>query len=202
MTSNEQPPDPRPALFSAIEKAGELLGKIDSTHLSRPTPCDDFSVEDLGRHVVHVADRLNQLGQGSAWDELPQTDDTEAADFSSVFAARSKEVVTTWSEPEAYAAIREVPWGAVPGAGCLVVYVPEFVTHSWDLAAAIGVDLNLDDEIVRAAFETSAFLPEDARGGPDAPFGPRVHVADDAPLLLQVAGAMGRDVTRWSGPIQ
>jgi len=64
------------------------------------------------------------------------------------------------------------------------------VTHTWDLATAVGQEHALDDGLVQAAYDVVApmsdMLVETGRTGPVIP------VADDAPILDRYLGLVGR----------
>ena len=200
MTNTEESPDPRPSLFHAIEKAGDVLNKVKPEHLAMESPCAEYDVKALGRHIVLVSVRLNQIGRGVSWGDLPNDLAITPEDYVTAFRKHSKDLVETWSDDDVYLRTRELPWGGVSGGEVLWPYVAEFVTHGWDLAVAIGAELEVDDEVAFGAFQAASHIPDDVRTGPDAPFGPVVEVDAGADVLTQLAGRMGRDVHRWSAP--
>ncbi len=59
-----------------------------------------------------------------------------------------------------------------------------------DLARVVGVDDTLDPRLVQAMWD--AFLPEAEQWRAMGVFGPRVEVADDAPLQQRLLGLTGR----------
>lgn len=57
-------PDHRAAVFAAQEWVADLLDQVTPDQYALPTPCSEFDVDALIRHVYGVADRLAAMGQG------------------------------------------------------------------------------------------------------------------------------------------
>lgn len=73
-------------------------------------------------------------------------------------------------------------------------YTNDIWMHSWDLGEALGVGFDLGDE--RAAAALAGMEPLDAMLRDSGQFGPRVEVADDAPVQDRFMAFIGRD-PRW-----
>jgi len=54
------------------------------------------------------------------------------------------------------------PIGDLPGSRWLVIRIAENVVHSWDLATAIGVNPELDEQLVEIAY---GYFAQRAQGG-------------------------------------
>ena len=81
----------------------------------------------------------------------------------------------------------------MPGAVTGLVANNEVVLHAWDLAVATGQPYAVAPENLQASWQM-------VDGTPDAPaeereglFGPRLPIADDAPLLDRTLAYAGRD---------
>ena len=57
-----------------------------------------------------------------------------------------------------------------------------------------NVIFTIDDDVLQVALVGAKFIPAEGRDDPMVPFGPVVDPGPDAPVLLQIAGWMGRDV--------
>ena len=67
------------------------------------------------------------------------------------------------------------------------------VVHAWDLARALDVPLDVDDDLAEAALAVALRVPDDAaRRGPGFPFAPGLPVADDASTLDRTLLLLGR----------
>ena len=91
----------------------------------------------------------------------------------------------------------DVPWGTFPAPQVIGVYAGETLVHAWDLAAAIGADVNWPETDTAIHFEMSKQgIPEEGRGE-FMPFDPVARAGDDAPMIEHLVGWQGRVVTDW-----
>lgn len=70
-------------------------------------------------------------------------------------------------------------------------YTTDVWMHSWDLARALGVDIDLGEERCAAVLAGMEQMEDVIRGS--GQFGPRVPVPDDASAQDQLIGFIGRD---------
>lgn len=186
--------DPRGPFAKSVAHGRAVLAHLDDTNASNPSPCPDWTAGDLGAHLVAVLDRIEEVGKMGDVNAMPTLADGAPADFASLFAASAERVHGVWSDDELLSTIVTVPWGQIPGAVAMAVYTAEVMTHTWDLATAIGVDVEWDEEVAAAAFATVQFgLPAEGRGD-EVPFGAVVATEEDAPTIVKLAAWMGRPV--------
>ncbi|MBN6033994.1 TIGR03086 family protein [Amycolatopsis sp. 195334CR] len=148
-----------------------VMGTADD-QLALPTPCTDYPVADLIRHVDEVAGGGAELGDG--W---------------RVRVARQLATLRrAWIDPAAWTGTGHLDlpkrtWGRI--------VLTELVVHGWDLATATGQPFDLPAGTLRACFDHVAeFVP-------NAPlpelWGPPVEVPADAALLDRIVALTGRD---------
>lgn len=193
-----QPGDPRLALAKAAALAGAVIDAVEQAQLSQPTPCEQFTVEQLLSHLVAVALRIGVVGRGEDIFSAPTTVEGLGPDgFGAAWRRELHRAEAAWSAPDALTRMVQVPWAVLPGAAALGAYVGEITVHIWDLATAVGLGVRYDEQLLAAAVSASKEkMPAEPRGGP-IPFGPVVAVADDAPAIERLVGWMGRD-PRWT----
>ena len=75
-------------------------------------------------------------------------------------------------------------------------YTTDVWMHSWDLAKALGRDIDLGEERCAGALEGMQAMDEVLRSS--GQFGPRVPVPDDASAQDRFIGFIGRDPS-WAG---
>jgi len=186
------PGDPRSALAAIVDAVGTLMEQTTPDMIGNPTPCDDFTVKELLEHIVHAVQKLAGLGRGNEWtlSEPQATDSGWAQDYRTA----AHDLMLAWTDPATLEMTVEVPWGTFPGAVLLHSYAGEFAVHGWDLSQATGVPFTLDDDLLQGALVAAKFIPTEGRDDPDMPFGAIVDPGEDAPVLLQLAGWMGREV--------
>lgn len=69
--AEQGPPDLREAVHTAQLWVADLLGAVGPDRLAGRTPCADFDVETLVRHLFGVADRLVAMGGGRPAESVP-----------------------------------------------------------------------------------------------------------------------------------
>ncbi len=184
-------PDLRDAVTSAQQWVAGLVASVRPDQLTGATPCTDFAVEDLLKHVLGVANRLVALGAGHPAESVPATVPALPDDLVGSYLARVEEGRRAWSDPASLGRLLEVPWGHAPGAVVLGVYLAENLTHGWDLAVATGQDPEADPAPVAPAYATmQRALPASGREG--FPFDPPVIPAADAGPTERLANWSGR----------
>lgn len=190
-------PDPRPSYAAATEWMTRILAGIGADRLGDPTPCDEFDVGTLARHVVATARRAAALGRGG---------DVLAVDFiadvgdAQTYGSTVAEAIELWSDDAKLTATVTVPWGTVPGAGALWGYVSETLVHAWDLAVATGQESEGDAAVVEPVLAVAQrFIPAEIRGSDDVPFGPVVEPRADAGPTERLANWTGRESAEWVG---
>ena len=188
------PDDPR---FGFAQVTSTVRGLIDGTEenqLDGSTPCAEFCVKDLLNHLNLVMNRVAVIGNGGHWSSV--TDESVAQDsgHGEAFAEAAHAVMEAWTDSAKLEQMYEVPWAEIPGAPLMYTYTAELATHAWDLATATGQEIEIPDDVLGGALMAAKMLPGEGRDDPDMPFDPVVDPGADAPVLLQIAGWMGRQV--------
>ncbi|MGW2710165.1 TIGR03086 family metal-binding protein [Streptomyces sp. NPDC001356] len=188
--------DPRPVYARATEQAAALIKTVRPEDLTRPTPCTEFDVRGLLSHVVGGTRRIAVVGEGG--DGLavdPSADGVGDDGWAAAYDEVRARVLTAWGSDARMVTPLRVPWGEVPGHAALSGYVMEIVTHTWDLAEAIGVAAGeLDAELAEFALATArAVLPDSRPRDTETPFGARREAPPAAGPYEQLAAWLGRE---------
>ena len=187
-------PDPRPTFAEAVALGRQIVGGVQAEQLDSPTPCADFDVRTLGRHMLAVLQRLAIVGAGGNPDESP--DFIEGVDDGAWVEAYDRfagQVARVWSDDAVLTNILTVPWAKLPGAVALLIYINEITVHTWDLAEATGQAAPWNDGVVNTAFTAiQRGLPADGRVENGFPFANVVEVPTDAPLIDRLVAWNGR----------
>lgn len=167
--------DIRPACDAMIAVLSHTAGE----HLTRPTPCSEYTVADLVDHVRQVAKGFAAVAGGHSPGD--QRDDV-AGDVRALGEA--------WADPAAWQGTTDTGglelsnelWGRIA--------LTEVVVHGWDLARAIGQPFEPPEPTLRACLShVEEFVP-------NAPvpelWGPAVAVPAGAALLDRIVAATGR----------
>lgn len=186
---------PRTTDFTAqAHLVARLAGQLSDAQLDDPTPCADTSVRNLLAHITDLATAFRDAARkdlGATTDGAPDTARAELReDWRAVLPARLAELAAAWQDPKAWEGDTRAGGFDLPAAVAGQVALNELVLHGWDLARATGQPYAPDEASLQVAYELVAATPD----GPEREgmFGPRVPVADDAPLLDRVVALSGR----------
>lgn len=188
-----QPGDPRHSYAIVTMAMRELITNTASDQLANETPCTEFTVKELLEHIVLVQRRVGAIGRGEHWSTVVEEPVDDG--WLDQYNLASHAVMTAWTDEATLAGMYEVPWGTLPGDALMWTYTSEMAVHAWDLATATQQPLTIDDDVLRPALVGLRIgLPAEARSQPDVPFDAVVNPGPDAPVLLQLAGWLGRNV--------
>jgi uncharacterized protein (TIGR03086 family) len=177
--------DPIELFRRATEHATRVMDAVRPDQLAAPTPCTEWSVQDLVDHMVGSTEYL--LASLAGRDPVPPTG-TGAADYRTGVAR----VLDQLAAPSVLERTCTSPLGFEWTVGQAVAGTfMDNLVHTWDLATATGQDATLDAELVAAC--TALFfptMPEMGRAG--GLIGPAVEVPADAPPQVAFLAALGR----------
>lgn len=169
----------------AARTATTVAANVSSGQLDDPTPCSEWSVQDLIDHLTGGTEYL--LAALRKREPVPRQGST-AADF----AAGVAQVLDGLTSPGALDTVCLSPLGFEWPLGQAVAGTfMDVLIHTFDLARATGQDERLDADLVEAC--AAMFLPDMPERGRQAGIvGPAVPVGPDAPLQHVLLAAMGR----------
>jgi uncharacterized protein (TIGR03086 family) len=164
-------------LSRALDQTEGVLAQVSRDQLTDPTPCSDWDLSALVAHLV--ADTRNfalmALGDSPDWGAQPTLPD----DWTAEFRSGADELLTAWHSA-----------GDSASAQSIDMQTAELAVHTWDVVQALGVDVDLDDEVAQRGYDLmSGALDDDNRG---EAFGPPVPCADDAPVYDRLVAFAGR----------
>jgi uncharacterized protein (TIGR03086 family) len=164
-------------LSAALDQAAELLAGVRPDDLDRPTPCEGWTIRDLGAHLVAGPGRFLAMARGEQVDWSAPVD-VPPEEWAPQFRADADALLAHW---------RAQPDDAQGGVDFTTA---ELAVHAWDLAQAVDPDRELDPGVAERALAAmrQGLTPENRAGV----FAPAVDVADDAPVQDRLAAWAGR----------
>jgi uncharacterized protein (TIGR03086 family) len=190
--------------FAALDRArAEFERRLDAIGPDQwdlSTPCADWTVRDLVRHLVAGNKMAVVLLTGAGRDEtLAQVGEWHQASTASApdqlgpaFRASADAQEAALREPGALERTVHHPAGDVPGAQLLRFRTGDMTLHSWDLARAIGTDDQIDAELAEDVYAALApMAPFIATIGVFGP-GPSGDVPETAPAQRRLLDLSGR----------
>jgi uncharacterized protein (TIGR03086 family) len=171
----------------AVPPTLAVVRGIPSDRLDAPTPCADWTVQQLVDHQLEWGPAL----VAAARKELVPPGRVEGDSLEAHFAA----LVEAWGEPAAWAGVTRVGGPTeLPATMIGGMVLAEVVVHGWDLAVATGQAVEWPADLLEFVHEEVAKTAE--QGRQMEVYGPAVAVPDDAPLLDRILGLTGRD-PKW-----
>lgn len=186
----------------AVTESVRLVAQATAADLARPTPCADWTLHGLLRHMAtqHYGFAAAAAGDGdlARWRLRPLGDDPVAAYRAAaecVLAAFAADGVLDREFP-----LPEFkPGQAYPGRQAVGFHFLDYVVHSWDVARTLGLPVRFDPALLEAALAVAREVPSgEARLRPGAAFAPEVTWNGRA-LLDQVVALLGRSPD-WRSP--
>ncbi|MEC3920654.1 TIGR03086 family metal-binding protein [Nocardia sp. CDC160] len=179
----------------AVRASIAVVAEVTSSDLDRPTPCAGWTVRDLLEHMIvqHYGFAAASRGEGdiALWKPQPLGDDPVAE-----YQAAAEHVLAAFAEPgvlERQFPLPEVRDGIViPGSLAISFHFIDYIVHSWDVARALGVSVEFDDDMIAAGLPVAEAVPcGEERERPGASFAPVVD-APEASGLDRILTVLGR----------
>jgi uncharacterized protein (TIGR03086 family) len=174
------PHDDPAVLRRGLDQLAGLLDDVPGGALGDPTPCSEWTVQDLVDHIVAAPSRFARMARG------------EEVDWSTTPPAGPEPAVRFRSQGEDL--LRAVAGAATAGGPIALDWqCAELAVHTWDLATALGRRTgDLDAEVAeRGLAFMSASLTDDNRG---PAFGPEQPAPPGADAYQRIAAFAGRSV--------
>jgi uncharacterized protein (TIGR03086 family) len=179
----------------AVRASLALVERATARDLARPTPCSDWTLHGLLRHMIaqHYGFAAASTGDSdmARWMLRPLGQDPVAA-----YRAAAECVLDAFAADGALD--RDFPLPEItrdlmfPGRQAISFHFVDYVVHSWDVARTLGLPVDLDPAVVEAALRVAQAVPGgDARLAPGAAFGPVVDWPGGS-ALDRIVALLGR----------
>jgi len=176
----------------ASAEFGRRLHMIGEDQWGLPTPCTDWDVRALVRHLVDENLWTPPLMEGSTIAEVGDRfegdilgDDPKKAYDEAAAAA----VASVHGDGNMERTVH-LSFGDFPGREYAMQLFADHLVHAWDLARAIRADERLDPELVAACAEW--FEPMESAYRSAGAIGPAVPVAEEADAQTRLLARFGR----------
>jgi uncharacterized protein (TIGR03086 family) len=158
------------------------LQRLTEEDLSRPTPCTDYTVGDVGQHLVRSMVLLASVAGQQIGTPVTGTPDTTVA-------ATAEAALAAWRHRGLDGTV--VVGRSVLPASLAVEIIPlELLVHGWDIAHATGYDIDVTPEVAAYVLDRARELvTEDKRG---RSFAAEVPAGAEATVLQQLIAFTGR----------
>lgn len=180
-------------LNRVLQATGGVVDQIRSDQLPYPTPCSDWTVQELLNHVVAVSEKVYSFVSGETDHPRTAPGDRLGDDWRGRYWETAHEVMSTLRH--SVASLRRtcyLPYGTFPGDVALAIYLFDILVHGWDLASAVKVPYAMDEKATHVALEV-ARLVVTAEGRGQGHYGPPHAVPPDATTSERLLAITGRN---------
>ncbi|WP_433195878.1 TIGR03086 family metal-binding protein [Nocardia sp. CA-107356] len=188
-------------IYPALEDLGRLAAGIPAEQDKLPTPCDDFDVITLRRHLLGWLTYFDSaLADPSGADRPDPSAFTGPDDSDTVITHLVGAIQSALAAGVATAQV-SVPLlgGTYPGAMVIDLLLFEVLGHGWDLARATGRPWNPSPQACEHALAVLHGVIQPEYRGPGMPFGPEIAVTSTASPMDRLVAFTGRDPA-WTPP--
>jgi uncharacterized protein (TIGR03086 family) len=187
-------------LGPAADQMAAIVLNIRDEQLAEPTPCDQTTVADMLTHVHGLSIAFRDAAakiSGPTTSSPASADGRELPrDWRYSIQARLAELTEAWRAPEAWQGETTAGGLTMPAEEAGFVVNNELVLHAWDLARATAQPYEANPANLEASWQFVVNTPDDPKAR-EGLFGPRLPIADDAPLLDRTLAYAGRN-PRWT----
>ena len=176
----------------ASDHFGELVHQIGDDQWNRPTPCSEWDVRLLVRHLVYEDLWAPPLFEGQTIEEVGDRFEGNilGTDPKAAWEQARKGAVAAIEEEGALGRTVHLSWGDEKGEEYVTQLLLDHVVHGWDLARGIGADDTMDPEIVEELYAQWKKREEMVRGA--GVFGEQQPIPEDADTQTKLLALFGR----------
>jgi uncharacterized protein (TIGR03086 family) len=185
-----------------VRASVDLVAQMTAQDFARPTPCADWTLHGLLRHMIAQHHGFAAAAEGDGdlarWRLGPLGEDPVAA-----YRVAAERVLAAFEADgvlDRTFALPEIRQGLMfPARQAISFHFVDYVVHSWDVARTLELPVDLDPALLDVALTVAEAVPGgDARLAPGAAFAPRVARSGGS-RLDQIVAILGRSPD-WKRP--
>ena len=164
-----------------------VLARLAGEDLSRPTPCTEYTVRDVGEHVVRSMVLLASVADERV--DSPAAAALDSAALDGRVAAAAEAALAAWQGRGLDGSVA-VGRSVLPARLAVEIIPLELLVHGWDIAHATGQRIEVTAEVADYVLDRARqLITEDKRG---RSFAAEVPAGPDATVLDQLIAFTGR----------
>ncbi|WP_181770425.1 TIGR03086 family metal-binding protein [Amycolatopsis pittospori] len=175
----------------AHHDTGTTIAGIGTDDWGRSTPCAEWTVRDIVKHLIDNYERGAAQAAGRPRETHPTSDD----DLTDAYEKSSSEFLAAFGTQALEKIFDFGGFGPLPGKNVLAVLFVDTLVHGWDLDAALGREHHWDDELATAALRVASRYPDVMPvRGPGGAFDHAVEAPPDAGPGERLIALLGRSI--------
>ncbi|UXX95887.1 TIGR03086 family metal-binding protein [Streptomyces sp. AD2-2] len=184
----------------AVHEALRVVELAHAEDWERDTPCAGWDLRRLVAHMAAQHHGFAAAARGTGRDLDSWREPADMSDPARTHRAAATVVLAAFAEPDATEREFALPelGASFPGRTAIGFHFVDYVVHAWDVAATLGVRLDLSDDVLDIALTVAQSVPADpARRGPGFAFAAPLDVPPDAGPLDETLRLLGRAPEQW-----
>lgn len=178
------------ALQAGHDYAGKVVAGILPDHLSRPTPCSQWTVRDVLNHLLGGLIMFDHAHHHRLVDSH-DAGDVLGDDIAGSFTGPIRTNLAFWRSPHAFDQEITLPIGRIPATAAAMIECVELTIHGWDAAQGAGLDVPIDADLATALLIFSGDVDLDSFRV-QGTIGAEVPSPDTAPPDRRLLSLLGR----------
>ncbi|MGQ4435184.1 MULTISPECIES: TIGR03086 family metal-binding protein [unclassified Streptomyces] len=184
----------------AVHEALRVVESAQAEDWERDTPCAGWDLRRLVAHMAVQHHGFAAAARGTGQDLDSWREPADMSEPARTHRAAATDVLAAFAEPGATEREFTLPelGASFPGRTAISFHFVDHVVHAWDVAATLGVPLDLSDDVLDIALTVAQLAPTDPAGrGPGCAFAPPLDVPPDAGPLDETLRLLGRAPEQW-----
>ncbi|MFH0243818.1 TIGR03086 family metal-binding protein [Streptomyces sp. HK10] len=180
------------ALERGYAEFGRRVRSVRDDQWDAPTPCTEWTVRDLVRHLVAEHLWAPRLLRGATLEEVGDRFDGDVLgdDPRAAWRRAAEESRAAFHRPGALDGHVHTSDGPRPAADYAREMTTDLTVHAWDLARGVGADDRLDEELARYVYEAVRPVADSLRD--TGLFGEPVGAGEGAGVQDRLVALLGR----------
>lgn len=186
-------------LQRACDLTDRIMSRVAPEQLTAPTPCSEWTVQELMEHIVASTDFFADAAERGAVSDDREWPDYAPDELVPAFRRHAHRLVTAFQEPGVMERPMAILAGPATASFCLQIAISERLVHAWDLAVATGQPFGQEHaDIAEALLGSPEYVAVNSqvRGNAPPPLGPEITVDPGASAADRLVAFLGRDPHR------
>ncbi|NNN37859.1 TIGR03086 family protein [Streptomyces sp. S3(2020)] len=179
----------------AVHEAVRVVELARDGEWERDSPCAGWTLRRLVAHMTAQHHGFAAAARGAGGDPAYWAESADRGAPAEAHRAAATSLLGAFAEPGAADGEFTLPelGGRFPGRLAIGFHFIDYVVHAWDVAATLGVGLELPDEVLTAALAVARRVPADPAGrGPGFAFAAALDLPPGAGPLEETLRLLGR----------
>jgi uncharacterized protein (TIGR03086 family) len=142
------------ALLDALELQVDVGRRVCVEHLELASPCTGWTVRDVMSHSIGVTRKFTDFASGATDEPRAPPGDHVGSDHRAALRQSADSATIAWGSVVMRRSCR-LPFGTFSADTAAGINLFDVLAHTWDIATAIDVGLDEDDELWLAGLDTA-----------------------------------------------